>query len=550
MKKSNLAIPFSLVAVIVVMTGTIIGAAELMVKDSNRAAVIGGSIAEQKPYSSDIEAITNDYLIRDNIKHTIVVDITGGGDYVNISDAVKAITDSSFANQYEIQIRPGRYKNEMLVPPPYCTIRGMIPGSVILWTNSQDPAHQEIVNAGYSGRYINLIFDANYVGNNCMRFDSPTLSNAVIIVENCQFTHKGNGRGPRMPVGGAAWPNLKIVFRQCQFTGYANVIAWHNKENTDYAVDLKFLGCSFVNGFSAGSVGGFNASTLEFSGCTFYGGVVTGYISNLRNVPELWKYPANRNEWIITGYGNKGFVYIPPEDTDGGEGLLLTAVNYNADITISGTAVLSLFGETYKTTLANNRIKGKLYGYADVRDVQSGLVPYSKPNDVIQMWKRLGDCSVTNKTLTVTVGGKPQTYTFDQNYLASKTVETVLLSQVNTVITNAVMSKYNGQDNYDNIRMPERIDSCVGESNGLIKNELISIKGYKAYLSPQGSKSISISGIAVSEAKEGESIQIWSGNYFIKLPDGEYGVGADNQLSIGEVVKIGYVKNNVFYPFY
>jgi hypothetical protein len=45
-------------------------------------------------------------------------------------------------------------------------------------------------------------------------------------------------------------------------------------------------------------------------------------------------------------------------------------------------------------------------------------------------------------------------------------------------------------------------------------------------------------------------VTVWEGACHMNLKDGEYGIGADSQLSIAERVKVGYVKNNIFYPYY
>ena len=60
------------------------------------------------------ERIANDYLERDNIKNTITVAADGTGNYTTISRAFESITNSSYDNQYEVLVMPGKYKESDL----------------------------------------------------------------------------------------------------------------------------------------------------------------------------------------------------------------------------------------------------------------------------------------------------------------------------------------------------------------------------------------------------------------------------------------------------
>ena len=89
------------------------------------------------------------------------------------------------------------------------------------------------------------------------------------------------------------------------------------------------------------------------------------------------------------------------------------------NILVKGNGADVLFGSiTYKK--GGVRIKGKAIGVYHVNDIQAGLPPYSVKADVFQMWKRLGDCSSKNKSISVIKNGVTQTFNFSDNYLITQ----------------------------------------------------------------------------------------------------------------------------------
>jgi hypothetical protein len=179
-----------------------------------------------------------------------------------------------------------------------------------------------------------------------------------------------------------------------------------------------------------------------------------------------------------------------------------------------------------------------------------GKMPYSKPMDIIQLWHRLGDCSVVNKSLVVTVGGASQTYTFTDNYLVSRPSEATIIAAVNAGITNATLSKASGIHLSDIMQTPDKMGAKAGDRDGLIANEVVRLNGYAANKAPPSTGPREISGIVLYSARQNEMTEIWSGPFFWTASDGEYGVGPNNQLSMDEPVKVGYVEHNVFHPYY
>ena len=442
---------------------------------------------------------------------------------------------------------PGKYKESDLHLPGYTHLKGLGgQNAVVIYDDLVDAPW--IIDQAFPSKMSNLTLDILNGEAYVIHYDAPTLSYGVTVNKNLKIIHRGGGKGNSV-IGGGSWAGYISVWENCEFIGFSGLPACHTKQNSANSIELRFINCSFSSGVNLGSVGGYELSRVTFTDCTFQG-VTKGWISLIRNQPELWKYPANNFEWKISGGGNKGLVFDFSKITNGGEALKIESANFSEDLTISGTAVDVLFGPNYKTIFSNPRIKGKIIGWSDVRDIQSGLKPYSDPIDVIQMWKRLGDCSQLPKALTVTVEGIAQTYTFDKNYLVLKPSETTIIAAINSVIRNAVVSKIHGIDMFDFLDMPEKATSIVGDADGILKNELVYFNGYTVKKAALGSDSKTVKGIAVSEGKKGELIVVWGGTLYIELKDGEYGVGANNQLSLAESVKVGYVKSNIFYPYF
>lgn len=497
-----------------------------------------------------LRGVIGDYTQRDNIQTTVTVDPSGGGDYVDIPTCYAAIGPlSNYDNQYLIRVLPGRYLVEDQVPPAFSNTVGIGPlGSVVFYSTSGAP---RILDQQFSSKLTNLEMDITNSSSYVIHVDTDPLSYGVIVNTNCRFIHRGGGVGAAV-IGGGAWPDFVAIWKGCDFTGFAGAFTTHTKENTDYGMDLRYYDCSFGSGMNLGSLGTYRQSIATFEGCDIKGNPPGFFISLLTNQTELYKYPANNINWTIRGHSNKGSIYDVRSIANGGQALQIQANAYSQDVTISGTAVDVLFGANngWRTTLANSRIYGRVVGWADVRDIQSGLSPYTTPRDVIQMWKRLGDCSSANKTLIVTVNGTPQTYTFNTDYTSSKPSEATIITAINAVITNATMSKVSGINIWDIMDTSDKMTVKVGDINGLITDELVLVSGYSATKVVGSTAARSITGIVLYSGKQNQIVTIWTGAFYTSLPDGEYGVGSDSKLSISEANKVGYIRSGIFTPYY
>ena len=159
------------------------------------------------------------------------------------------------------------------------------------------------------------------------------------------------------------------------------------------------------------------------------------------------------------------------------------------------------------------------------------------------MWKRLGDCSVNSKTLSVTVGNVTQSFTFTKNYLESKDSESSIIASVNSVINIATLSKYI-PDSYPNISVPEKQYVLVNDSNGIVKGEFVTKIGTRCL---ENSPKENVYGVALDDGITGDYIPVWIGNVIDQpYSNGEYGIGSDGKLVENASVIIGTMKDGVF----
>lgn len=498
-------------------------------------------------FSSIFSETPRFYEVQDDIKHTVTVNPDGSQDYTTITDAYDAILDSSFHNQYEIIVYPGVYASERqgLVPPPYSHTKALYKGSVTVVQSVIDGdggTHISVFDPQPSCKLSGLHILSETADLYAMH-GQPDVG-TIIKVSHCVIQNTGGGAGRTM--SGDAKGNT-LIFESCKFLSNATGGSlWATRIHTvptqgeDWNMRLEFHNCTISGGLGLNSYGGNGRSTCLLVNCEIPSVFFTHLDEN--DETDIVYYPANNNEWEVIGGGNNTTMIL--NSSSNGEALIFTTDNVDEQISVSGTAVDDLFG-VYNTVVGDARIEGKIIGYGDVRDVQNVSL------DVVQMWKRLGDCSVVNKDLTVTVDGSPETHTFTTNFETAETAEATIIAAVNASITAAVLSKYNRFDSYERIHLENKKLTYCAETGGILKGEIVYSPVNEGALSVQEALHFDVTGIALNDAAEGELLEIWTGSYFISgAADGEYGVGASNTLSISATNKIGYIREFIFYPYY
>ena len=497
------------------------------------------------------------YLTRDNILDTTIVDTSGLGDYTTLTAAYDGTT-SSYEKQRLYIMYPGTYENETqgLEPPAYSHTKALYPGTVTIKQSTIDGdggTHASIISLEYSCKITGLRLLSTTADLYAMH-GAPDLRTKIIITD-CVMINTGAGNGRSM--SGDVSGNV-LWFINCKFISSGTVanLRMHTKgvdnvapltTTTSMIMDLRFINCTAGYGLALNSFGGDGNQYIRLENCDFP--IVTMSTSRQNKSTDLIFHPANNNEWIITGGNNRIAFNLGTAVGATGEALALTADNYNEDITISGSAVVPLFGD-YKTVVSDDRVYGRIIGYGDVRDYQN--IQGGDSLDIIQMWTRLGDCSGTNKKLYVTVGGTQDSMIFDQDYTAAENSDPSIIVTVNSELTNNVtMEKFNRFATYEKIKLESKRTVICNDATGIITGELVYAPNAYGTLVAAEATYFDVTGIALNDAAYGEELDIWTGYYFNSaFSNGEYGVGASNTLSSSATVKVGYVRNDVFYPYY
>lgn len=184
-------------------------------------------------------------------------------------------------------------------------------------------------------------------------------------------------------------------------------------------------------------LGSLQGDVLELIGCE-----IGGFMSYQASpwIPDtLENQPANHSEVRVFGHGNSAFAL---KITEFGRALKIESndVTDASKIEVSGDAVEFIFGRRVYALPGAGGIKGYVYGWADISGVGVGLLSNVF---ITSLGKRLGDCSVTNKTLSVKVnGGATTVVTFNQDYTAQSNA--AILTAINAALGSvAVASAYN-----------------------------------------------------------------------------------------------------------
>lgn len=481
----------------------------------------------------------NDYSVKDDTKRIIKVDILGNGDYTTIKAACESINNSAYDNQYEIVVFPGIYYENDIHVPAYTHIHGLAPNTVVVSSKQQE------------GQTTLPVFDQEYASSKLsnMRIDSHTgycihydrgLDGCSIRNENLYLFRDSLSSG-NITGGGSFKDGTLYEWIGCTFDGrasnYGGSAACHTNVNANYEnLHLIYRNCKFINSaLRVGSVGGFGHCILEVYNCVGVDSTLGCWIShNLRSLDEPWSYIVPNYEWQVLGGKNKGMAVDATSIAEALQVIANTRVE-GQTIKLGGTALPNIFGPIIRYSKGGDSVlAANAIGIYRVEDKQAGTPGYSEQRDVYQLWKRLGNCSVTNKTLTVQIDyGAVQTYTFNKDYLTTKDSETDILAATNAVLTGCTIQKYvSGQvDGWQNVNLIEKIQ--VTAATDIRFGRWITKNGGIATSSTPAED---ILGIAVSNTPKGEYVDVWIGDSWYSY--GALEVGANYGSSdYGEIVK-------------
>lgn len=497
-----------------------------------------------------LKIISEGYAEKDCTRESNIIIVAkdgAQGHFSTLRDAYASITDSCFDNQYEVVVYSGVYNEMNLIPPPFTHTHGLTPNSVVITSQGIDDSSTLPVfnQLGTSSKLSNMRI-VSYNGY-CIHFDN-SLNGQVIVNENLILDKQGANNQWSIIGGGSFKYGTKYIWKNCVFISkeHGGASCHTNANAICENTHLIFEACTFVNcNPRNGNVGGYGNCVYELKNCVFNVGEIglESWTSPLRNIEDATIYKFKEAEWQIIGGGNKNLSMWQHLT---GRTIGLKA---NYPITISGTAAPIIFGyNPFVNNTKTARIDCYVISEYYINDTQAGLEPYSTPKDVYQLWKRLGDCSTTNKTLTVVVNGVTRTYTFTENYDSTKPSQSVILSAMQSILDNVTIEAITDIGfGYDNVNTSDIIMQKV-TSPDVLKGEFVTISGAKATSSTALKD---IVGVACEDKPINEYVKIWTSafRFDTDYADGEYGLDANGALDASAVNKIGFVKGYNFYLY-
>lgn len=379
------------------------------------------------------------------IADTIKTIATSGGDYTSFGEALAAINDATADNRYEVRVGRGVYEEDEWFDEDYVDFIGAAKDECIINFDQPDNTSTAdiIQHSAFYMRRTSKVEGLTVLARNARYAihleSSKGGPNRVQDIVNCHVEHLGNDDAVNntwvsQNGFGSGLSSGQVVRLRDSTIISKNAVAFSYHTNIGFVAPtlVKAEGCAFTthsasNGASAFlilPIGSFQKDRCHLVGNVF-GGDISYSISPWLPT-ALNEQPADHAEVHVTGYGNSPAVF---RNTDFGEALRVQSATTGASSTvaIAGSAAAVIFGDgtnnRHFTRKGSAGFSGAVWGWGDVSTTPVG------PTGTVQektLGKRLGDCTGTSKTLTVTVdGGSAITVTFNQNH-TNQTNATVL----------------------------------------------------------------------------------------------------------------------------
>jgi hypothetical protein len=496
-------------------------------------------------YEIPIDEANDGYAIKDTIKKRLIVDKNDSTYYATIGDAIAAVENPSHQNQYEIIVTPGIYNEVNLFVPPYTHIFGAHRDSVLVTSKGISGSQPVFEQRDASSKLSNMTIESHT--GYCIHIDVG-LDKKTIYNENIHFKKYLTNGGTNSIIGGGSFQLGTLfefnncIFEGCAGVGYPSELGVHTQAYVNMSnTKLKVIGCKFINAFvNVGSVGSFGKNLCEVTNCRFDSSVVgLKYWLSLDGKTKLEKpeyFLANKLEWDVVGGNN---INLCPNYQGQGDGVCIESASavFGQKIEISGSIVDALFG-IVQYGIGGNVIKARAKGIYLVKDEQVSN------KDIYQMWKRLGDCSTTNKTLSVSInGGTAQTVTLTEDYLTSKKSETDIIAQINAQLDGVVFKKYSLTNYYSHIYLNEIAEIICNDNNDVEEYCIVDNNGNRL----AENATTGYLGIALTDAAKNERVRVWTGKeLYLGLADGSYSVESNGKLVSSATHIIGVSTNGIF----
>ncbi|RXZ80395.1 hypothetical protein EBB07_18735 [Paenibacillaceae bacterium] len=412
---------------------------------------------------------------------TLTVKPDGSGDFLSPKLANDSIIDSSPDKSYIVLIYPGVYTEKNWVVKPYTTLRGTDRDLVILQgENIESATNSEITNQSTlwlkgTASLENLTVTARNMRYPVHSEDSGNNRDAVHIVRNVHIEHYGNLEavvyrqnwiaanpgvapppdldptkvwGGSSGVGSHAWgygsaSGVMETFYDSTFISKANGWYVHNREdftkpqinviNNSVIASTETMRPILIQSLGSGTNDEVIINNTEIIG--------TYMVQDDR--PWITQKPenqyANHADYKVTLNNSSPIGY---SDEHRGRALTLfsNAAGSSSYVRVSGDAIPDILG-AYETRDGGGGLQGYLYGYWDISGIKVGLGSNIEVNNTLG--RRLGDCTVINKTLHVTFEDSTvKTIIFNENY--TNQTNAVILGKINAILgASGRVAEYN-----------------------------------------------------------------------------------------------------------
>lgn len=393
---------------------------------------------------------------------TLNVNADGSADFTSPKLANDSITDSSAAKRYVINIAPGEYTEVNWSVKPYVTLKGTDMNTCILKGELPDSYGGDAVGRANIQNYstINLFGTCNIenltITARNLRYPvhnegSGANKNATHRLKNCHIEHFGNAGATQYYLnnGGSdkydvwqwttAWgygstSGVLDVFDNVTFKSVDR--AWYVHGNTSFEkpqiniLNNCHLSAGNMQDITVESLGSGTDDKVILNNCTFDGLFI-------RAAGSPWLYTdlnnqySDHTDYTITLNNCDPLGY---SDTHMGTALAISSNNgtENSTVSVSGSATECLFGN-YTSKRGGGGLSGYIYGYWDISGYLTGISSNIYVNNTLG--RRLGDCSVTAKTLEVLFDGvNKASVTFNKNYTSMNNAQ--ILSEINSAISS------------------------------------------------------------------------------------------------------------------
>lgn len=282
-----------------------------------------------------------------------------------------------------------------------------------------------------------------------------SFKNGEIVVYNCDIEHLGNQSAQdyqnSLPGGGVTvWPSLhawgygassgqSVLIENGRLKSPSSAYYMHTNRNFSKPSHTVIQGEVLIAWRDTGIAAQFQPlGSRQADTVTMRGNSINGRLYYWCNpwMQETLDYqPADHSEVKVFGYGNTPAVF---EISEFGRALKIQSVTEGlpSKASVSGDAVPLIFGKENYSFDGCPGIKGYVYGYADISGADVGAPTVG---NITSLGKRLGNCTVVNKTLNVLIDGvTTKTIVFNQDYTAQSNA--TILAAINAAMTGLAIA--------------------------------------------------------------------------------------------------------------